>query len=270
VPTAAPSVAALASRLGRHRESLAAVRNLEQLLASIHAGPRVIEGLIPEVSQAIAPMREDAEQLRLALAVDDSPALAALASCERGLLEQLEGALSQADGALTAKKRLSLERQVRALTPELTRVVEHWELLLESVTGGGVTLPLSELLSSRPDHGSSRPLRRLLVFGAPLDVLVTLPPRAALGALSLLAELSRGQAPAALHVTREGESSVGLEFGAPEGNTAGSLLCMIPYHAPVPPSREVAFWVLARIGAQPPQRAGERILLPAQAAGSAG
>jgi hypothetical protein len=88
--------------------------------------------------------------------------------------------------------------------------------------------------------------------------------------LSLLAELSRGQTPAALHVTREGDSFVGLEFGAPEGTAAGSLLCMIPYHAPVPPSREVAFWVLARIGAKPPRTAGERILLPVQSQSGAG
>ena len=262
----------MASRLGRQRESLAAIRNLEQLLASIHAGPKIIEGLLPEVQHVIPPMREETAAL-LALLTNlgaGDPPLCALADHAKSLLDQLERALRQVQGTLTAKKRLALERHVRAVTPELTRVVEHWELVLESITGGGVTLPLGELLSSRPDHGSSRPLRRLFIIGAPLDVLVTLPPRAALAALSLLAEVSRTHSAPALYVTREADDLLSLEFKAPPAQTAGSLVCMIPFMAPVPPSRDLAFWVLARIGAQPPEGAADRILLPIQSAVSAG
>jgi len=258
----------LASRLGRQRESLAAIRNLEQLLASIHAGPKVIEGLLPEVNQVLRPMREDTVGL-LALLETESGSTAplrALAGHARGLFDQLERALALGRGALTAKRRLTLERHVRSITPELTRVVEHWELVLESVTGGGVTLPLGELLSSRPDHGSSRPLRRLLVFGAPLEVLVTLPPRAALGAISLLAEVSRKEVAPALHVMREGAGLVSLEFRPPAESAAGSLVCMIPFHAPLPPSREIAHWVLARIGARPTREGDDRIVLAIQSA----
>lgn len=271
MPKSAHSPSELASRLGRQRESLAAIRNLEQLLASIHAGPKVIESLLPEVSQVIGPMRDDTDQLLVLLEAEQTPCapLRALAGHSRGLLDQLERALGQGQGTLTAKKRLALERHVRAITPEVTRVVEHWELILESVTGGGVTLPLGELLSSRPDHGSARPLRRLLIFGAPLDVLVTLPPRAALGAFSLLAEVSRVHSAPALYVTRDGDR-LSLEFGAPADSTAGSLVCMIPFHGPLPPSREIALWVLSRIGASPVLGAEDRIALPIHSAASAG
>src|SRR5690606_23256394 len=135
--------------------------------------------------------------------------------------------------------------------PELTRVVEHWELVLESITGGGVTLPLGELLSSRPDHGSSRPLRRLYIVGAPLDVQVTLPPRAALGALSPIAVAGSTHAALALSVTRDAEGLLRLAFMSPPAQTAGTLVCLIPFMGPLPPSREVAFWVIERIGARP-------------------
>jgi len=268
VPTSAHPSAELASRLGRQRECLAAIRNLEQLLASIHAGPKVIESLLPEVGHVIRPMHEDTDGLLALLepAANAESPLAALARKAHESLTELERALGHGAGALTAKKRLALERHVRSLTPELGRIVEHWELILESVTGGGVTLPLGELLSSRPDHGSSRPLRRLLVFGAPLDVLVTLPPRAALGALSLLAEVSRVHASPALFVERETEGTLSLEFKPPQAPATGSLVCMIPFHAPVPPSREIAFWVLARIGARPTRGPEDRILLPIQPA----
>jgi hypothetical protein len=262
VPRSAHSAAELASRLGRQRESLAAIRNVEQLLASIHAGPKVIESLIPEVGQLIGPMREDTERLALALDAESGSPVRELALHEQGLLDQLERALSQCAGPLSAKKRLALERQVRSITPELGRVVEHWELLVDSVTGGGVTLPLGELLSSRPDHGSSRPLRRLLVFGAPVDVLVTLPPRAALGALSLLAEVSRVVAAPAIYVAREAGDLLSLEFKAPPAAGVGALVCMIPFVAPLPISREVALWVLVRIGARPFQAGDARIRLP--------
>lgn len=262
----------MASRLGRQRESLAAIINLEQLLASIHAGPKIIEGILPEVRHVIPPMREETAALLALLTSLDAgdPPLRALADHARSALDQLERALTQVQGTLSAKKRLALERHVRAVTPELTRVVEHWELVLESITGGGVTLPLGELLASRPDHGSSRPLRRLYIVGAPLDVLVTLPPRAALGALSLLAEVSRSHSAPALYVTRESEGVLSLEFKAPPAQTAGSLVCMIPFMAPVPPSRDVAFWVLARIGAHSAVQGDDRIRLPIQSAASAG
>lgn len=272
MPRSAHSSAELASRLGRLRESLAAIRNLEQLLASIHAGPKIIEGLLPEVHHVIPPMREETDALLDALTGlgAGDPPLRALAEHARGALDQLERALTHGQGTLTAKKRLTLERHVRASTPELTRVVEHWELVLESITGGGVTLPLGELLSSRPDHGSSRPLRRLYIVGAPLDVQVTLPPRAALGALSLLAEVSRTHAAPALYVTREADGLLRLEFKAPPAQTAGTLVCLIPFMGPLPPSREVAFWVLERIGARPSADGDDRVVLPFQSAASAG
>lgn len=267
MPRSAHSAADLASRLGRQRESLAAIRNVEQLLASLHAGPKVIESLVPEVRQLIGPMRMDTEQLQLALDEGKGSPVRALGEHEQSLLDQLESALAECVGTLTAKKRLALERHVRTVTPELGRIVEHWELLVESVTGGGVTLPLGELLSSRPDHGSSRPLRRLLVFGAPVDVLVTLPPRAALGALSLLAETSRTTSAPALYVAREPGSLISLEFKPPQASGSGSLTCMIPFHGPLPISREVALWVLVRIGALPFQAADARIRLPIHAPG---
>jgi hypothetical protein len=99
---------------------------------------------------------------------------------------------------------------------------------------------------------------------------VTLPPRAAVGALSLLSEMSRSHAAPALYVTREAEGLLCLEFKAQGSDLAGSLVCMIPLHAPLPMSREVAFWVLARIGARPLVAGDDRIRLPIVSAPSAG
>lgn len=252
------SLPELGSGIGRLRESLSAVRNLQQLLASIHAGPRLLSSLLPEVTAIAAPMMgQMATLLRYVGAkrrLDRE--LAPLEAYATACTESLERALTDANrGALLAKKRLQLEASLRQLAPELGAVIEHIELLVDSVQGAGVVLPVSELLSSRPDHGSSRPVRELTVWGPAEEQCILLPPRVGLGAMSILAATSRGGTAAVL-VSSEGASSPdpgrlrvsflppGAEVGAPR-----RLACAIPAVTAIAPSRSVAEVVLSSFGA---------------------
>lgn len=261
-----PSLADITSCLGRLRESLSAIRNLEHALGSIHAGPRIVEGLVAEVLQLRGPMQEDARQLYAALGPPESGDVRALFDFANEQLDLLERVLEPHASSINAKRRLSLERDVQAITPTLVRFIEHVELVADATTKRGVSLPLSELLASRPDHGSSRLLRSLLVYGPVSDAQVILPPRAVIGALSLLAELSISDGVPVLRVSHATPDAVELLVEPLEDQSllqrTPNLACQIPLLGTLPVSPGVARWVLTRLGATFPTDAATRFLLP--------
>jgi hypothetical protein len=165
----------------------------------------------------------------------------------------LNAVLSDASsGALLAKRRLRLEATLAQMAPELTSLVEHLELLLFAAKGVAVSLPLAELLSSRPSHGSSRPLHDLLVVGPAEDAHIKLPPRVGLGALSLLSQATALQGAPALLVSTLESGRVELRYcrrDEVDASRGPQLNCQVPIALRITPSFSVARHVLCSFGA---------------------
>jgi hypothetical protein len=181
--------------LGSLREALAALRNLEQLLASVSVGPKVLSQLVPEMAAELPAWKESVVRL-VDLAEAELQPEASLRPFERFLFERLERVhepMRDARPPITAKVRLALERGLRSVVPEFATAVEHLELLVEAMTLGRVTVSFEEMLHSRPEAGSDRPHRTLLLRGD-LAMLVDIPARVALRALGIFVS-SFGTAP---------------------------------------------------------------------------
>ncbi len=259
----------LGSNIGCLRESLAAIRNLEKLLGSMSAGPKLLTSLLPEVRQTtshvmsriVALLRYVSARRKL------GEELWPVEEFALRMTETLDNALDEAShGPLLARRRLKLESTVRRLAPELAALIEHIELLVESAHGEGVSLSLAELFSSRPAHSSSTPYRELVVVGPADELQVVLPPRVSLGAMSILAQTSVPGGAATLSVTRPSEDVAELLF-LPRGSATklggSQQVCRIPGAAVIEPSLTVARLVLEGFGARFVQLSPTRLLLPA-------
>jgi hypothetical protein len=170
------------------------------------------------------------------------------------------------DAPLLAKKRLQLEATIGRMAPELTSLVEHIELLLDASSGVSVPLPLAELLSSRPSHGSSRPLHELTVVGPADDLTLKLPPRVGLGAICLLSQAAALQAQPALRVSSRSDTLIDLQFLRRDELLAAEgprLTSQIPVTHRIPPSFNVAKLVLCAFGGQFTQDEPAKFSLPA-------
>lgn len=265
-PNSTPAPEALAS-LGKLREILASVRNLEHLLASVHVGPKVLSHVVPDVADSCAPWKEQSTALIrfVAATLGLNQELSDLEDYSSHTCNQLEEALRKSSpGTFNAKKRLGLERQVLSLAPELSALVEHLEMLAEATWAQGLSLPLAELLCSRPDRGSDRPFLVVPVVGSTSNVEVSVPARMGLRAFGVLAGIHQDP-DLILSITLSGES-VELTFcrkaEAPPTEEP-AFRSQLPAIRPIPPSVDVARALLGHYGGTVSDQ-GRRVVLPAR------
>ncbi len=122
------------------RDSLGALRNVEQLLKSIKVGPKALVGVIPDVHESCAPLRDSFRELLGALgSLGAAPQRIEAFVVPR--IEELEEALASAQtGPMNAKQRLALEAVVSRVAGELDAARGLVELL-ES-TRGAAAVPV--------------------------------------------------------------------------------------------------------------------------------
>jgi len=119
---------------GSVRESLGAIRNVEQLLKSIKVGPKALTAVIPDVHASCAPLLQSFRELLGALAgLGDAPREIEAFVTPR--IHELDAALaSSLTTPMNAKQRLSLESVVSRVAGELDAARGLVELL-ESTRG---------------------------------------------------------------------------------------------------------------------------------------
>ncbi len=171
----ASSLGALAA-LGSLRECLAGAQNLEHLVTSRSAGPRILGQVVPDVADSLASWPEmvstllHSVQKSLQLSPEEMSRLGDSATLETENLVQALRLASQ--GPIHARSRLALEQQLRRTMPQIMAAGAQMELLAESATSRGVPMSVSELLTSTPKGGSDRPHRTVVVLG-PIEQLWT-------------------------------------------------------------------------------------------------
>lgn len=211
-PSGIPTPDALAA-LGKLRERLAAVRNLEHLISSRSVGPKVLVQVAPDVAGMLGLWDEIVATLgeRVAAGLGlEAGRFTSLLSLGRAEVHALLRALHEQTSSLSqARSRLVMERVLNESMPALHAAVAHWELLVEATRTHSVSMSVGELLSSSPDKGSERPYRPLKVSGGLDGLHVSLPPRAALSCLAALGSIDPHLG---LRVTSGGDSQVRFSF----------------------------------------------------------
>lgn len=142
------SDASLEAARGSLRETLSALRNLEQLLKSIRVGPRALSSVIPDVHASCQSLAPTISALLTAVAgqLSDPAPTQELEAFALPRAKELVDALGKARRkTLTAKKRLDLEQLVAEKTNELDAVRALAECLDEASSGRQVHIDLTQL-----------------------------------------------------------------------------------------------------------------------------
>ena len=146
--------------LGKLRECVAAARNLEHLVSSREVGPKVLAQVVPDAASELEPFGQavadvyDFVQGELEL---PSHSLSGLINSAQTTTGKLVDVLRTESGAgFNAKRRLSVERNIRESLPPLSSTLLQIELLVEATANTSVPMSIGELLSSTPDAGSSQ------------------------------------------------------------------------------------------------------------------
>lgn len=145
----APVDPRLEAARGLVRDSVGALRNLEQLLESIRVGPRALSSVIPDVHASCGPLRGAVRELlqALALQLPDASAVTALEEFFAPRLDDLERALGDAKGrTLNARARLELEDVVTRSARDLDAARALVDLLDDAVSRPAITIDLFELV----------------------------------------------------------------------------------------------------------------------------
>lgn len=250
--------------MGKLRECVSAVRNLEHLIASRDVGPKVLEQVVPDVAAEMLPYRESVV------------AASAFVTGSLGLTEgSLDGFVRHAQATaqaifsglkedehapMNARRRLAVERVLRDTLPALSASLSQVELLVEATSSEGVTMSAFELLSSSPEAGSNRPHRRVTVSGSTEDIHIRTPARIGLRCLGMLASAMDplGEMGLLLEVRPEGNMAV---FSVSEAEPAGDATVKLPMYPHTEHSVVIAAAALARFGGTIDADA-RRLLLP--------
>ena len=233
--------------MGKLREALVALRNLEHLLASPQVGPRVLAHVLPELEQSSSSWKAEASKLvgLLTHREEDPTMLRNFESFVLALLDDFAGSLERASStSMAARARLSLERDVRRLMPSIGSVIDHFELLVESRAARGVPLSLKELLFSRPDTGLDKPLVAFRVDGDAELVEVSLPARVAVRAIGALLACA---GPGVGIAVRTHSSGCTLSI---ERDVESGLVAQLPQMVCIADTHAVVRYALGRYGVQ--------------------
>jgi len=133
---------------GNLRESLAALRNLAQLLHSLRVGSRPLATVLPGARDACDPLRQAMGEILTVVqsALGEQAAGQSLSAYVEPRITELEAALTAASvRPLSVKTRLSLEETVTRLSQELDAARGLFDLLVDSLSGRAVRLDVLEL-----------------------------------------------------------------------------------------------------------------------------
>lgn len=130
---------------GSVRDTIGAIRNLEQLLRSIKVGPKALSAVIPDLHASCAPLLHSF-RLLLERVQDVGEAPRTLEAFVAPRIVEIERALAESlTGTFNAKQRLSLEAAVTRIAGELDAARGLVELL-EAVSSPAVPVQLGEVV----------------------------------------------------------------------------------------------------------------------------
>jgi hypothetical protein len=203
---------------GTLRETLGALRNLSQLLHSLRVAPKSLSSVLPDVIDALVPMRESATTWLTALGPDArvERAQAALSAFIFPHIDELGAALR--DGAarpMNAKSRLALEDVVSRCSFELDAARELLQLLEDAVFARSVKLDprdlVREAFTSPPSaRAEGRTLVAATLSSHDLGQEIEINPRVAMMLVALGVELvgaRPGRETPHVLITSDGEGS---------------------------------------------------------------
>ncbi len=177
--------------LGKLRECVAAARNLEHLISSRDVGPKILEQVVPDVASELEPFSRAVTDVYAYVQGElglPENALTGMVGAARATSEELIASLrSDAKSQFNARRRLSIERNIRSSLPPLSATLYQIELLVDAASQTPVSMSVGELLMSSPDTGSNRPRRKILLTGELDELTVSIPARIGIGCLSMIA-----------------------------------------------------------------------------------
>lgn len=234
---------------GTLRETLGALRNLSQLLHSLRVAPKSLSSVLPDVIDALTPMRASASSWLAALGPDArvEPAQAALTDFIFPHIDELEAALR--DGTqrpMNAKMRLALEDVVSRCSFELDAARELLQLLEDAVFARSVRLDPRELVreafTSPPSaRAEGRALVSAMLSSHDAGQEIEINPRVVMMLIALGVELvgarpgretphvlvtSDGQATCTVRITRKANVTGEPLVLASRGVVAPTLACL--------------------------------------------
>ena len=143
-----PDSVRLDAARGLVRDTLGAIRNIEQLLKSIRVGPRALASVIPDVHESCGPLRTAFRQLLGVIEEHRPDAARAIDQFVMPYVDQLERALARArSGPMNAKERLTLEEVITEVARALDVARALVELLEDALGGPTARVDLCELVN---------------------------------------------------------------------------------------------------------------------------
>lgn len=222
--------------LGKLRECVAAAQNLEHLVGSRDVGPKILGQVVPEVAAELEPLSQAvADVYTYVQGVLNLPeaSLAGIVDTAQNTSKKLIASLLQEEKSkFDARRRLSVERHIRASLPPLSATLYQIELLVEATSLTPVPMSIGELLSSAPDSGSNRPQHEVILVGDVDDMFVSIPARTGLRCLSMVAaSLIALRRPCAELQARRSGGTIELVFAAKSDHGERTVEIPVSPHA---------------------------------------
>lgn len=177
--------------LGKLRECVAAAQNLEHLIGSRDVGPKVLVQVVPEVAADLEPLSQAVADvysyIKGALALPENALTGVVKTAQTTSESLIESLRHDAKAKFDARRRLSIERSIRASLPPLSATLSQVELLVEATSHTPVPMSVGELLSSAPESGSGRPQRVVSLSGDVDELIVSIPARLGIRCLAMIA-----------------------------------------------------------------------------------
>ncbi len=260
-----PADASLEAARGSLRETLSALRNLEQLLKSIRVGPRALSSVIPDVHSSCQSLAATISSLlgSVASRISDPAPTHELEAFALPRARELVEALGKSRRkTLTAKKRLDLEQVVAIKTNELDAVRALAECLDEASGGRQVHIDLSQLAQQALAAGgeTAGPRAHIGLTAERLGLELSVNPKVATQLIVLCASAvtDGGQRPAQLSIGSA--PGGGCELRLQALDTAPSEAYTVGLPAKIPPTATCLNAVAALTRAQLTQDNGELVL----------
>lgn len=224
---------------GSLRETLSALRNLEQLLKSVRVGPRALASVIPDVYASCLSLPATLSNLFEGLAeraADPQPAHELEAYALPRAKDLINALAKGRRKQLTAKRRLDLEHVVSTRTGELDAVRALVECLSNALSGREVHVDLSQLAQQAVASGgeASGPRAHVSLHSPTLGLELLVNPRVTtqLIVLGASAVTGGGQRPAQVSIEPKAGGGCVLRIRAltepgPDAHTVG-LPMLIP------------------------------------------
>ncbi len=247
----------IARELGKLRDTVGGLLNLEQLLSSIKVGPRPLAGVLPDVIASL-PQLEGAlaelGKLLVARLPDSDTALDSLRQHARPALSTLLDALRAAEKReVNAASRLQLEQVTTTVVRDLECLVELLGLLGDVGHKSPVVLGCSELVAEalrtvQPGSHRVRGFVRLTVEPLPPEIDCLTQPNAFVGLLSHgLRWLVAGDVEATANIRILGEPRQSLRFEMTLGTGTGEVRYLAGRHV-IPATELVVHCVAKALG----------------------